>query len=110
MARPKLSEAEKAKREAERQAEAERIKSMSPEEKKAYYATQRVENFKRVAVRRTNRVLEDMHSLARVGNRQIYSYTEEEAAKIVNAISDAFDNLVHSFQPKSAEDRQSFTL
>jgi hypothetical protein len=45
------------------------------------------ERFKRLAVLRTNAVLDKLRILGNLSNRQLYSYTEEDIEKIFNAIN-----------------------
>jgi len=45
------------------------------------------ERFKRLAVLRTNAVLDKLRILGNLSNRQLYGYSEEEVEKIFNAIN-----------------------
>lgn len=49
--------------------------------------------FKRIAVRRTNSVLEAMATLEGVFDRNNYEYTDEAAAKIVGALADGLEKV-----------------
>ena len=46
----------------------------------------RKERFKRVATRRTNNILRQVHILGNCSNKSSYSYTEEDVRKIFSAI------------------------
>jgi len=46
----------------------------------------RKERFKRVATRRTNKILSQIHILGNCSNKSAYSYTEEDVRKIFSAI------------------------
>ena len=46
----------------------------------------RKERFRRVATRRTNKILEQIRVLGNCSNKSSYSYTEEDIQKIFSAI------------------------
>lgn len=48
------------------------------------------EAFKRLATRRTNKVLKNLHLLGNLANRRNYSYTEEEYKAMLSAIEEEF--------------------
>ena len=45
------------------------------------------ERFKRIAILRTNAVLDRLRILGNLSNRQMYSYSEEDIKKIFSAIN-----------------------
>ena len=46
----------------------------------------KVDNFKRIASNRTNKIIETISSLSNLSNTSYYEYTEEEINKIFDAI------------------------
>lgn len=48
----------------------------------------RGQRFKRIAEKRTDRILNDIRVLANCSNKSSYSYTEEDVNKIFRAIED----------------------
>jgi hypothetical protein len=65
--------------------------------------------FLNVAVKRTKNSLKALENLMRCSNKQSYSYTTEEAVKIVNAIKNATANLDAAFSTQTKKD-QGFEL
>jgi len=55
-------------------------------DKSLYTEPARRERFKRVAERRTNKILDGLRLLGNTGNKTLYIYTEEEVQKIFSAI------------------------
>jgi hypothetical protein len=64
------------------------------------------ERFKRVAQRRTQRVLRAMRLLANCGNRASYSYSEADAKKIF----DALEREMERTRLRFADSREDFSL
>ena len=55
------------------------------------------ERFKKVAARRTAKVLEDLEKLSRCSDRNNYDYTEEEVKKMIKAIKEGIVSLENSY-------------
>ncbi len=64
------------------------------------------ERFKRIAARRTKRILEDLRRLGNCANKGTYAYTLADVNKIFSAIDDATQNAKARFTKEKTE----FTL
>jgi len=58
----------------------------------------RGERFKRVAEKRTNRLLNEVRLLGNCSNKSTYEYTQEDLDKIFNAIEEAIRNTKARFK------------
>lgn len=58
---------------------------------------ERRDRFIRLAAKRVQRALDALTNVSRLGNRSAYSYTDEEAAKIVNTIYDSAVSVKDAF-------------
>ena len=67
-------------------------------------ADRRMERFKRVAQSRTQKALRAIELLQRCSRRTSYSYTEDDAEKIVSAIEKKVAKLRASFVGESEEE------
>lgn len=63
----------------------------------------RRERFLKVAMNRTNRIIDDITILENCGNTNNYEYTEEEVEKMFNAIQGALDEARRKFNLKKKE-------
>lgn len=63
---------------------------------------ERRERFAKLAPARVNKALTALRNVGRCGNQASYSYTPEEAAKIVGALSDALAEVQDLFAQKSS--------
>ncbi len=61
------------------------------------------ERFKRVAEARTNAVLDKLRILANCANKQIYSYSEEDVAKIFSVINERVRETKSKFRFSNKE-------
>lgn len=61
------------------------------------------ERFKRVAVARTNAILNKIRILGNCSNRQIYSYSEEDIEKIFSAINRQLREVRAKFNSRKGE-------
>ncbi len=61
------------------------------------------ERFKRVAVARTNAILNKLRILGNCSNRQIYSYSEEDIEKIFSAINRQLREVRAKFNSRKGE-------
>jgi hypothetical protein len=57
-------------------------------------------DFKRIAQRRLDDALDGLRKLAHCGNRNNYSYTTEQAAALMAALSNAVADVERAFEPK----------
>lgn len=64
--------------------------------------------FKRVAERRTNRILEDLRRLGNTSNKSLYNYTRADVDKIFNAIEIRKTEVRAKFKTSNGTD--NFTL
>jgi hypothetical protein len=81
--------------------ESARLDQLKEEEKR--------DRFLRLAAPRVQRALHALVNVARLGNKQNYHYREDEAEKILTAISDAVDDVARAFTP-GEKVKKSFTL
>jgi hypothetical protein len=65
------------------------------------------QRFKRVAAARTERILDNIRLLGNCGNRNTYSYTDEEVAKIYSAIEQELKTSRARFKKTT---KRSFSL
>lgn len=79
--------------------------SKTPEQRQA----ERRERFKRLAPVRVTKVLKCLEGVGRMGNRAVYSYTDEEFLKIRGALSDALEAAMDCYAPSTKQTTQ-FTL
>ena len=57
-------------------------------------------SFKRLAEKRTNEILNLLDTLANLGNKNNYEYSEEQAKQIIHAIESKFEVVKNSFNGK----------
>ena len=62
--------------------------------------------FKRLAEKRTKRVLEDIRILSNLANKGLYSYTSEQLRKIFSAIEGAFSKARSRFKGKEKRETE----
>ena len=65
------------------------------------------ERFKRIAIVRTNAVLDRLRILGNLSNRQMYSYSEEDINKIFRAINNQIKEVRAKF---NSEKQKKFKL
>lgn len=70
---------------------------------------ERQENFKRVFEKRVSRILFLIDSLETINNTSFYLSTEEERAKIINALKDSVKNLETKLK-KGRKTKANFNL
>ena len=58
----------------------------------------KAERFKRLAEKRTRKVLEDLRILSNLSNKGLYEYAPEQLRKVFGAISDAFEEAKIRFK------------
>lgn len=63
---------------------------------------ERRERFAKLAPARVNKALAALRNVARCGNQASYSYSPDEAAKIMGALSDALTEVQDAFAQKSS--------
>ena len=63
---------------------------------------ERRERFTKLAPARVNKALAALRNVGRCGNQAGYSYTPDEAAKILGALSDALTEVQDAFAQKSS--------
>ena len=69
----------------------------------------KVENFKRLAQKRTEKILGDIRILGHCSSRYTYSYTEEDVNKIFTSIELALAKIKQEFL-KPAPEKDKFKL
>jgi len=61
------------------------------------------ERFKRIAIVRTNAVLDRIRILGNLSNRQMYSYSEEDIDKIFSVINKQLREVRAKFNPRKQD-------
>ena len=69
----------------------------------------KVDNFKRIASKRTNKIIETISSLKNLSNTSFYEYTNEEIEKIFSAIIEEAENTKKVLL-NSNNNKKRFTL
>lgn len=70
---------------------------------------ERRDRFQRLAVRRVQNALKALRNVARMGNRQTYQYSDEEASKICTVLEVACDEVGKAFY-ETKRQGELFTL
>jgi ABC-type Fe3+-hydroxamate transport system substrate-binding protein len=58
------------------------------------------DKFKRLATKRVNTLLKTIRLVSNLSNKSNYEFSEDEANKIIRAISNSFDELKSKFKSK----------
>lgn len=72
-------------------------------------STQKEENFKRLAEKRTNKIIDMLHLLGNLSNTSNYSYSEEQVEAIFAAIEQELNEQKNRFVVKQ-ETKKKFRL
>lgn len=114
MAREKLSDKEKAKREQERkdvyEARKAKLETMTIEEKTAYLHGEKVDRFRGVAPPRIQNVMDALGVLEHCANTASYAYNEAQVQEMTDTLTLALENTLAVFRPKSAESEKDFAF
>ena len=70
----------------------------------------KVENFRRIASNRTNKIIETISSLSNLSNTSYYEYTNEEIEKIFNAIIDEANRTKKILLDANSNNKKRFVL
>ena len=70
----------------------------------------KIENFKRIAGNRTNKIIETISSLTNLSNTSYYEYTNEEIEKIFNAIIEEAEKTKKLLLDANNNSKKRFTL
>lgn len=81
----------------------------SDQEKTAARGAVKVIRFREIVVPRVNRVLQQLSRLEKMANRSAYTWTEEEASKIVTALTKKLQ-AIHGKFTGSKSEKDSFAL
>ena len=68
------------------------------------------DNFKRVAEKRTNKIIESISKLHNLTNTSFYEYTNEQIDAIFNAIQKELDNQRSIFEEDKKKEKKRFEL
>lgn len=66
--------------------------------------------FKELAEKRVNRAIKDLTLIGNLANRSNYSYSDQDAKKILKALKDALDETRAKFESGGASAKEQFTL
>lgn len=81
------------------------------EEKNQYLVpNDKAERFRRLAERRVNEALKKLRLVANLANKRNYSYTEEQAKLITDAIEAEFRHLKTKFRDEAGSEEVRFTF
>lgn len=76
--------------------------------KELYTEAARKDRFKRIAERRTNRILNSLRLLGNTGNKTLYLYTADDVQRIFSAIETKIAEIKGKF--KTRKDDEEFRL
>ncbi len=65
------------------------------------FSQEKIDCFKRVAGKRTNRIIEQIRLLGNCSNRSNYEYTEEDVKKIFSVIEAELKDAKSKYQPRT---------
>lgn len=68
------------------------------------------ENFKRIAEKRTNKILEQISKFQNLTNTSFYEYTDDQIESIFNAIQDELDKQRNFFKNTKKRSQKKFEL
>ena len=68
------------------------------------------DNFKRIAEKRTNKIIESISKLRNLTNTSFYEYTDEQIEVIFEAIQKELDNQKKIFEDDKKKEKKRFEL
>lgn len=68
------------------------------------------DNFKRIAEKRTNKIIESISKLQNLTNTYFYEYTDEQIEAIFEAIQEELDNQKKIFEENKKKGKKRFEL
>ena len=68
------------------------------------------DNFKRIAEKRTNKIIESISKLQNLTNTSFYEYTDEQIEAIFEAIQKELDNQKKIFEDDKKKEKKRFEL
>ncbi len=68
------------------------------------------DNFKRIAEKRTNKIIESISKLHNLTNTYFYEYTDEQIEAIFEAIQEELDNQKKIFEDNKKKEKKRFEL
>ena len=68
------------------------------------------DNFKRIAEKRTNKIIESISKLQNLTNTSFYEYTDEQIEVIFEAIQKELDNQKKIFEDDKKKEKKRFEL
>lgn len=76
--------------------------ALSPAEKKVARAQAKVDNFKKLAVKRVNKVLYSLNGVTALSNRNSYAFDETQVKKIFDALEASVSMAKKKFESPTA--------
>lgn len=80
-------------------------KKVSGYNKELYTDTACKDRFKRIAERRTNRVIDSLRLLGNTGNKNLYRYSDDEIQRIFTAIDKKITEIKGKFKTSDSEEK-----
>ena len=68
------------------------------------------DNFKRIAEKRTNKIIESISKLQNLTNTSFYEYSDDQIEAIFNAIQKELDNQRKIFEDNKNKEKKRFEL
>ena len=68
------------------------------------------DNFKRIAEKRTNKIIESISKLQNLTNTYFYEYIDEQIEAIFEAIQEELDNQKKIFEDNKKKEKKRFEL
>lgn len=68
------------------------------------------DNFKRIAEKRTNKIIESISKLQNLTNTSFYEYTDEQIELIFKVIQEELDNQKKIFEDDKKKEKKRFEL
>jgi len=72
--------------------------------------TNKSDNFKRIAEKRVNLVLDKMRLIGNLSDTRYYEYSNEDAQKVVRALKKGLNEIDSKFKSKKKTETNSFTF
>jgi ribosomal protein L20 len=82
----------------------------SPQESKVDRSQAKIDNFKRLAIKRVNNALAKLDGVKQLANRNSYTYDTAQATLVLNALKRSVNEIEAAFTSTKVEAKNAFTL